>query len=129
MVASLIWGGLVFASSRGYIDLGLAPADEKPPEEVAVDDAPDDAKKSDRKRRRSGSAGSKRSHGVTRSGDSTSGDDLDENGPRQVDMAGGGGEEQLNGTEIEKAFDGVFGQVRRCLILAASDEPVHGKVT
>jgi hypothetical protein len=37
--------------------------------------------------------------------------------------------EQLRGTEIEKGFDGAFPQIRRCLVLAASDEPAHGKLT
>jgi hypothetical protein len=45
-----------------------------------------------------------------------------------VNMATGGGEEQLRGTEIEQGFDGAFPQIRRCLILAASDEPAHGKL-
>jgi ribonuclease I len=45
-----------------------------------------------------------------------------------LDVAAAGGEEQLRGTEIEQAFDTAFSQVRRCLVLAASDEPVHGKL-
>ncbi len=130
MVASLLWGGLVFASSRGYIDLGLAPAQPaQPAETAAADGEPNDVRKSDHgKRHHSSATGSKRPHSDNRTGDSTSGDDLGGNDPRRIDMNSAGGEEQLNGTEIEKGFDGAFAQVRRCLILAASDEPVHGKV-
>jgi hypothetical protein len=56
------------------------------------------------------------------------GDDLRENEARNLNVGTGGGEEQLRGSEIEKGFDAVFGQVKRCLILAAGDEPAHGKL-
>jgi hypothetical protein len=56
------------------------------------------------------------------------GDDLRENEAKSLDVAANGGEEQLRGTEIEQAFDGAFSQIRRCLILAAGDEPARGKL-
>jgi hypothetical protein len=132
-VASLLWGGFVYGYHRGWIDISLAP--EAPPqadEPASADATGDSTPKSDRSRRkRSGGGGSgtrkPRSAGMT--GDSQSGDDLGENDTRNMDMNSAGGEEQLTGLEIEKGFDSVFPQVRRCLILAASDEPVHGKVT
>jgi hypothetical protein len=126
LTASLVWGGLLFASARGYIDLGLTPAPEPEPlASVAVDDDSAQAAQDKGKRRRGG--GTKKR--TLRSGDSSSGDDLGENDPRSLDVGASGGEEQLTGSEIERGFDGVFSQVRRCLILAASDDPVRGKVT
>jgi hypothetical protein len=117
----------LFASARGYIDLGLAPAPEPEPIAAALDDTASDGDAKDKTKRRRSGAGARKRAGI-RSGDSTSGDDLGENDPRSLDMNAGGGEEQLLGSEIEKGFDSVFGQVRRCLILAASDEPVRGTV-
>lgn len=128
-LASLLWGGVLFASARGYIDLGLA--EEPEPETlegVTPGDEADDATKSDRKKRRRAGSATKRTRSSYASGDSTSGDDLGEDDPRQMDMHAGGGEEQLASHEIEKGFDGAFSQVRRCLILAAGDEPARGKV-
>ena len=42
---------------------------------------------------------------------------------------GGGGEQQLTGGQIETAFDGAMGRIRRCFVLAAGDEPVRGRLT
>ena len=44
------------------------------------------------------------------------------------DLEGPGGEEQLSQSEIQQGMDGVFGAIRRCLILAAGDEPVTGRL-
>ncbi len=128
-VASLLWGGFVYGYHRGWIDISLAP--EAPPQaqESASDDAsPDATHKSDRARRKHASGGT-RSKARGPGGNSMTGDDLGENDTRSVDMNSAGGEEQLTGHEIEQGFDSVFAQVRRCLILVASDEPVHGQVT
>src|SRR5439155_17485449 len=66
--------------------------------------------------------------GVRYRGESTTGDDLGGPEARNLDVEHGGGEEQLTGHEIEQGFDNVFPQVKRCLILAAGDEPVSGKI-
>jgi hypothetical protein len=125
--ASLLWGGFVYGYSQGLIDISLEP--DAPPEATATDvvaepEAPADKSKRPRRRK----AGSRSKGEATPMGDSLTGDDLGENDARSVDMNGTGGEEQLRGTEIEQGFDSVFSQVRRCLVLAAGDEPVQGKV-
>jgi hypothetical protein len=56
------------------------------------------------------------------------GDDLGENDTRTLNVGQNGGEEQLRNTEVEQAFDGILPQVKRCLILAADDEPASGKL-
>lgn len=61
-------------------------------------------------------------------GEAMTGDDLGGPAGRNLDVGSAGGEEQLLGSEIEKGFDSVFPQVRRCLMLAAGDEPVSGKI-
>lgn len=56
------------------------------------------------------------------------GDSLGEDEVRGVDMIGNSGEQQLAETEIEQGIDGVFNQIKRCLFLAADDEPVKGRL-
>ena len=127
-VASVLWGALLFSYKQGWIDISLEP--EAPPaDEAGVADAPaDDAKGAPARARKKRAAAPKKTRPAA-SGDSLTGDDLGENDPKNLNVGSAGGEEQLRGTEIEKGFDSVFGQVRRCLILAAGDEPVRGKVT
>ena len=48
---------------------------------------------------------------------------------RTIDGEGTGGEAQLSGSQIEGAFDGAMGRIRRCFILAPGDEPVTGTLT
>lgn len=57
-----------------------------------------------------------------------SGDDLGAGEARELDLAQGGGEEQLLPREVEQAFDQNFAQVRRCLVLVDTDAPVRGTV-
>src|SRR5262245_38988863 len=84
----------------------LAVVDDEP----AVDDRSPQAK---RKR------GGKRSGGARKerrlSGESMIGDDLGGAETRELNADQAGGEEQLLGTEIERGFDSVMPQVRRCL--------------
>ena len=110
------------------MDINLDPqaepvADDSAPEEADANDKDPTARK--KRARAHGSSGPK-----TRryAGDSTSGDDLGGPDARNMDPTKAGGEEQLLGGEIEKGFDSVFPQVRRCLMLAAGDEPVTGKI-
>jgi hypothetical protein len=125
----VLWGGLVFAYSRGIIHINLEPnAQANPPDAgVAVaanDDSPDRAK-----RRRGGRTGKRPAqHDRRFDGEAMTGDDLGGPETRDLDGLQAGGEEQLLGSEIERGFDGVFPQVKRCLMLAAGDEPVSGKL-
>jgi hypothetical protein len=128
-VASALWGGFLFAYShgytRGYIDISLEP--EAPPEAIVVASEPEPTDKADPKARKRKVPWQPKKRGVT--GNSTSGDDLDADGTRELDLGAAGGEAQLKGSEIEQGFDGAFGQIRRCFILAASDDPVRGRLT
>lgn len=132
LTASLLWGGLLFAQARGIININLEPDEPVAAVEPEPQDAPQDAR-DPRRRKRSGRkrASGDRDRGDARrySGDALSGDDLGDPELRDLNAAQAGGEEQLLGTEIEKGFDSVFPQVKRCLILAAGDEPVSGKLT
>jgi hypothetical protein len=110
------------------MDINLDPqaepvADDSAPEEADANDKDPTARKK-RARARGSSAPKARRY----TGDSTSGDDLGGPDARNMDPTKAGGEEQLLGGEIEKGFDSVFPQVRRCLMLAAGDEPVTGKI-
>ena len=128
-VASVMWGALLFSYKQGWIDISLepeTPQDDAP--EVAASEERDESSKTGRARRKR-TPTAKRSNRVgSPGGESTVGDDLRENEARNLNVGTGGGEEQLRGTEIEQGFDGVFPQVRRCLILAAGDEPARGKL-
>ena len=129
-LASTLWGGFLVAYNQGLIDISLEP--EAPPEEVpeASSEEPETADKQGKQRRkRSVAPKTRRTGAQAEDRDVVTGDDLGADDPRNLDLHAGGGEEQLRGTEIEKGFDGAFSQIRRCLILAASDEPARGKLT
>lgn len=111
------------------MDINLDPQAEP----VADDSAPEAADTNDkdpaaRKKRGARAHGSSGPKARRYTGDSTAGDDLGGPDARNMDPTKAGGEEQLLGGEIEKGFDSVFPQVRRCLMLAAGDEPVTGKI-
>jgi hypothetical protein len=127
-VASVLWGAFLFSYEQGWIDISLEPP-APPADETNLADAPQDDSpaKSSRARRKRASPRAPRKRSVA-SGNSTVGDDLREGEARNVNMGSSGGEEQLRGTEIEQGFDSVFGQIKRCLILAAGDEPAQGKL-
>jgi len=130
-LASLLWGGFLVAYKQGLIDISLEPdAPQAEATAAATDEDTDTADKPGRPRRKRSLASKPRrsSSGPGEDREALSGDDLGENGTRNIDMHSGGGEEQLRGTEIEHGFDGAFPQIRRCLVLAASDEPAHGKL-
>jgi hypothetical protein len=126
-LASVLWGALLLSYKQGWIDISLEP--EAPPAEQTnlADSAPDEGGDKPGHARRKRAPAAKRARPAA-SGDALTGDDLRENEARSVNVGQGGGEEQLRGTEIEQGFDKVLPQVRRCLILAASDEPAHGKL-
>jgi hypothetical protein len=133
-VASVVWGGL---GAYLVVELGYGPPPTLEEEEaaVAVADAPTpeapDAPR--RGRRRRGGAGASADSSATGSeraptGDAVTGDDLGEGELRMIDGAGSGGEEQLSGAEIDHAFDGVMGRVRRCFVLAEGDTTPTGRL-
>jgi hypothetical protein len=130
VVASVLWGAFLFSYKQGWIDISLEPeappADEASVTDTQQDDEPDKSKRP-RKKRPAATATAKRAR--TPSGNALVGDDLGENDTRSLNVGQNGGEEQLRNTEIERGFDGIMSQVKRCLILAAEDEPASGKLT
>jgi hypothetical protein len=128
-VASVLWGAFLFSYKQGWIDISLEP--EAPPaDEASVTDSPQDDDGPDkparpRKKRPGGTSAPKRK---SPGGNALVGDDLGENDTRNLNVGQNGGEEQLRNTEIERGFDGILPQVKRCLILAADDEPASGKL-
>jgi hypothetical protein len=124
----VLWGALLISSKQGWIDISLAPqappGDETNLADPSQDDTPDKPARARKKR----ATVAKRAVRSSASGDSTVGDDLRENEAKNLNVGANGGEEQLRGTEIEQAFDAVFSQIRRCLVLAADDEPARGKL-
>lgn len=124
-MASMLWGGLGLAVSRGIIDIDLEPnAEEDVPDAGVAEEAGEEPRAKRRRGARKRMARKDRRY----SGQAKIGDDLGGPETRNLDVAQGGGEEQLLGSEIERGFDSVFPQVRRCLMLAAGDEPVSGKL-
>jgi len=131
IAASLLWIGLLVGVKQGVINLDLSPPEEViEPEALAATDAPDEDAR-DPKRKRKGkrrSGGQDRGDSRRYEGESSVGDDLGGPEARNLDVGAAGGEEQLLGSEIERGFDQAMPSIRRCLILAASDEPVTGKL-
>ena len=80
-----------------------------------------------RRRRRRGMRG--RMGGMMWSGTATTGDDLGENDPRELNAGAEGGEQQLTGSQIDNTIDGSFGRIRRGLVLVPEDAPSRGRVT
>jgi len=125
-LASLVWLGALLGGQRlGVFTIALTP--EAPAADDSAAEVPTTEKNAPSKRK-------KRSPRAVRevrkwSGEATEGDELGPDGIKNLDLNSQGGEEQLQGREIEQAFDQSFPQIRRCLILAAGDEPVRGTLT
>jgi hypothetical protein len=96
------------------------------------DDEPDPKK---RKRPRAGKGARRERSGETAAsegaalprGEATTGDDLNWDGERRLDMAAG--EAQLSGKQIEAGFDSAMSKIRRCLVLVPAEGEVTGKLT
>jgi hypothetical protein len=135
--ATVLWAGLAFLYLNGSLD-GLLGQAEDPAQASAApaDEADDGAGAKDKRRKVKRPRVQKRAAAAAQprpssgsgggSGTGTSGDDIDWDGPRNVDMAGG--EAQLAGTQIDAGFDTVMGKIRRCLILVESDGDVTGRL-
>ncbi|MDB4986367.1 MAG: hypothetical protein JWN04_1545 [Myxococcaceae bacterium] len=143
--ASLLWA----AAAVGLYSTHLLAFGREAPEALvdvgapeATDEGDDqpDKKRGKRTRRAGGRAERTRPSGRGDNGDSadsagpalprgeaTTGDDLDWDGDRNVDMAGG--EEQLSGKAIEAGFDSAMSRIRRCLVLVPAEGDVKGKLT
>ncbi len=125
LTASVLWG----VGAWVYLSGVLAPEEPEPvaaaaPPDAGVEQAEEEQPARRRRRRRRAAGGG----GAVPTGTAATGDDLGADDPRTLDMAEGG-EEQLPSSEIERGMDGAFGRVRRCLVLAAGDAPVSGRLT
>jgi len=140
LVASVVWS----LAAYGLYAKGIVNFDSEEDEVVAETsaDETDDSAEPDKKRgKRKRSARPERLRSGTRTetggtsavrsdlprGEATTGDELDWDGERKLDMAGG--EEQLSGKEIEAGFDSAMSRIRRCLVLVPSEGDVTGKLT
>jgi hypothetical protein len=131
LAASVLWGGFLLAYSRGLININLEPSAKEDAAEAddtgSEDPSTTGGKATGRKKKAAhGQRSARKDHKYT--GEATTGDDLGGPEAHNLEAANAGGEEQLQGHEIEQGFDGVFPQVKRCLILAAGDEPLSGKI-
>jgi hypothetical protein len=125
-LASLVWlGALLGGRWLGVLTIDLTT--DAPPADDAAGEVPAAEKNPPSKRKKRSPRPPR--DGRKWSGESTAGDELGPDGLRNLDLNSQGGEEQLLDREIEQAFDQSFPQIRRCLILAAGDEPVRGTLT
>ncbi len=137
LTASLLWGLGAFLYFGGVLVVGShdPKAAAAPITDAAPDNAPDPASHHAHRRhrwhghRRASGTWASRDDAPTPQGNATTGDNLGTEGTRTLDMGSAGGEQQLSGSQIEQGFDGVFAHVRRCLVLAAGDQALHGRVT
>jgi hypothetical protein len=129
-VASLLWGGGVLLYRTGtlssWLDGGVALAPESSTNDGNVDGglSRDDTKRRRRRRRRQGRH---RSSEPPR-GNAVTGDDLNGDGPREVDLSQAGGEQQLSSAQIDGAFDQRMAGIRRCLLLVPAEHSAAGRV-
>jgi hypothetical protein len=141
LVASGLWSAAAFGLyARGM--LSLDGSEEEAVADVTSAEEPDDEGEPDKKRGKRKRAGRLERVRSTRSesgsgssgeasnlphGEATTGDDLDWDGERKLDL--GAGEEQLSGKSIEAGFDSAMSKIRRCLILVPAEGEVTGKLT
>ena len=135
LAASGLWAA---AAAVLYVTGVVVPGNDDSSEvaEAATVDATDAEEEADPKRRRRpkrtqrggrASAAGNAERGSVPRGEATTGDDLNWDGQRQIDMAAG--EEQLSGKEIEAGFDSAMSRIRRCLVLVPAEGDVTGKLT
>jgi hypothetical protein len=117
------WTGMVAPVLEQVTDAG-APADAAPEPEAREERRRKGRRW--RKGRRGRGRGRARSKAPT--GDAVTGDDIDDQGPREVDLGDEGGEQQLSSAEIDRAFGSAMGRVRRCALLAHEDADLRGRV-
>jgi hypothetical protein len=122
VTASALWGA--GAALYYFVLLEPEPAVEAiAVREIEAEIEPVESEPRSRRSRRRAGAMTERPRG-----ESTTGDDIDSIDPVSLDLGSEGGEAQLPSSAIEAGMDGVMGSIRRCFFLAASDEPVTGRL-
>ena len=127
LTATALWGLLAALHFAELLPLGdggegIDPGAAGPDAGIVEVPDPDPARRRRSRRRRP-------APGRDVSGTGSSGDDLGSPDPHALDLAGEGGEGLLTHSQIEEAIDGAFSRIRRCLVLAAGDDPVAGTLT
>jgi len=135
VVASLLWGGLIFAEKTGLthllfdattsLDTVAPPPNEATLASEEVEDARPKVRRGRRKRR--AAPGSPMPAGRYDTTEGVSGDMPDTPSAREVSM-GAGGEDQLSPQEIDQGIDRVFKGIERCLLTLPPDAPAAGKI-
>ena len=142
ITASIVWGAAVGVHAIGWLD-GLfgtsdgSEASAATDTEAAIADGGTAGVKRGRRRRRGRRRARRREPRRARpvvptkgSGPYTeTGDDIDENDRRELDLEGSGGEEQLSSAEIDAAFGRAMPGIRRCLLLLSEGQEGAGRVT
>lgn len=119
-LASLVWGGVLYAQVSGWLGRSRTP----PAAESSSSAEPAQEPRTQSRKHKTRTARRRRPrHGVA-----TSGDDLGGPQVRRLDAAERGGEGQLRQGEVEAGIDRAFPQIRRCLMLAASEAPATGRL-
>lgn len=131
VVASVLWLG---AGGVMHLALGWGPPEVvEDPEAVEVAELEVEEEEAAAPRRGRRARGARTARGTASAdvptGEATIGDDLREREMRTIDGAGTGGEAQLSSAQIEHAFDGAMGRVRRCFLLTPGDDPITGTLT
>ena len=128
VMAGLWLGGVI----GPRVEPPLAAAPEQVAAEMPADTSEPRGRRGRRGRRAGGGAsgftGGESGSGRVPTGSATTGDDLGEGEARSLDMSAGGGEGQLTDRQVEDAFTSGMGRIRRCLVLAAGDDPVRGRL-
>ncbi len=139
LVASLLWGAALALYLTGALEpepstVAVAPAG-------AADAGPDGAvlaptkrqRRRARWRRQRRARQRQRQRRAQRQGldpmtQTESGDELNADDPREVDLGGAGGEERLSSAQIDAAMGRAMPGIRRCLLLSPPDQPTRGRV-
>jgi hypothetical protein len=125
LTASLLWGlGVGLFVSGAFEPQEIPTSETVTGEDAGIEEVGSDPASMRRRGRRG-----RRGHGGrVPTGNATTGDELGRI-DRDLDLGAAGGEQQLSGAQIESGMDAVFGRIRRCLVLAAGEDPVSGRVT
>jgi len=142
-LASAVWVGVIVAARNDALPIDLlgggtdgsaeGSPDAGPGDALSAgDEADEDDRRRPRRRRRrrarSPEPGAK-AGGEGLGPEVAEGDDLDAlDGPRQLDLAAAGGEAQLAASQVDQAMGSAMGRFQRCLVLAAGEAPVRGRL-
>jgi hypothetical protein len=133
LAASVIWLGLLYAQSAGWLVLFGPDEPDAPATPALVAGAPPvaeapakAAKKPRRSKRKQGQPGATgAAHAV---GEGSSGDDLGGAAAQELALQESGGQEQLSAAEIDAGIDRVWNGIQRCLVLIPPGLPATGNV-